>query len=54
LLTILLHKMCIFSFHILPFEKFLFILPFYRQFRLCITALQATLASGKAHTPKDA
>jgi hypothetical protein len=23
----------------------------YRQFRLCITALQATRASGKAHTP---
>ena len=33
------------------FDKFLFIVPFYRQFRLCITALQATRASGKAHTP---
>ena len=25
----------------------------YRQFRLCITALQATPAQGKAHTPLD-
>jgi hypothetical protein len=25
-------------------------LAFYRQFRLCITALQATRASGKAYT----
>jgi hypothetical protein len=33
--------------------KFLFILLFYRQFRHCITALQATRASGKAHTPKE-
>ena len=33
-------------------EKFLFIVLFYRQFRLCITALLATRASGKAHTPK--
>ena len=32
--------------------KFLFIVLFYRKFRLCITALQATPASGKAHTPK--
>jgi hypothetical protein len=34
--------------------KFTFIFPLYRQFRLCITALQATPASGKAHTPKVA
>jgi hypothetical protein len=34
-----------------PLVKFLFISLFYRQFRLCITALQATRASGKAHTP---
>ena len=34
-----------------PFYKFLFIVLFYCQFRLCITALLATLASGKAHTP---
>ena len=27
---------------------------FYRQFRLCITALLATRASDKAHTPKVA
>ena len=26
--------------------KFLFTVPFYRRFRLCITALQATRASG--------
>ena len=45
----MLHKMCIFSFHILPFEKSLFILPFYRQFRICITN-----ASCEAHTPKVA
>ena len=32
-------------------DKFLFIVMFYRKFRLCITALQATLASGKARTP---
>ena len=30
-------------------DKFLFIVLFYRQFRLCITKAQ-----GKAHTPKDA
>ena len=30
-------------------HKFLFIILFYRQFRLCITK-----AAGKAHTPKDA
>ena len=35
-------------------DKFLFIVMFYRKFRLCITALQATPALGKAHTPKDA
>ena len=35
-------------------DNFLFIVLFYRKFRLCITALQATPASGKAHTPKDA
>ena len=29
-----------------PSRKILIILPFYRQFRLCITK-----ASGKAHTP---
>ena len=29
-------------------DKFLFIVLFYRQFRLCITKAQ-----GKAHTPKD-
>ena len=34
--------------------KFVFSSPFYRQFRLCITALQATRAQGKAHTPEDA
>ena len=33
------------------FVNFWFIIPFYRKFRLCITALQATRASGKAHTP---
>ena len=32
-------------------DKFLFIILLYRQFRLCITALLATRASGKAHTP---
>ena len=32
-----------------PFVKFLFIVLFYRKFRLCITK-----ASGKAHTPKVA
>ena len=32
-----------------PSVKFLFIIPFYRQFRLCFTN-----ASGKAHTPEDA
>ena len=40
---------CILSFqetHL--FVKFLFIVPFYRQFRLCITN-----ASGKAHIPKE-
>ena len=31
--------------------NFLFIILFYRQFRLCITALLATRASGQAHTP---
>ena len=35
-------------------NKFLFIVLFYRKFRLCITALQATRAQGKAHTTKVA
>ena len=35
-------------------DKFLFIVMFYRKFRLCITASQATRVSGKAHTPKVA
>ena len=34
------------------FIKFLFTVLLYCQFRLCITALQAAQASGKAHTPK--
>ena len=36
------------------FESYcqILIVLFYRQFRLCITALLATRASGKAHTPK--
>ena len=37
--------------HLHQLNKFLFIILFYRQFRLCITALQATPAQGKAHTP---
>ena len=32
----------------IPYHK---LKSIYRQFRLCITALQATLTSGKAHTP---
>ena len=31
------------------FDLFLFVILFYRQFRICITN-----ALGKAHTPKDA
>ena len=41
-----------FMFHINTyFVNFLFTILFYRQFRLCITALQATPAQGKAHAP---